>query len=270
MTRSANRREARRGALAGVVEQGVATLGAAIVRNPGHVGGGVAFLVVMGFVSSNALWYQPHAHPEPLLQTRVFVERPATLVPAETPPTPEPAPSPRVDAQPGELGTDARVTASVTPPTAPTNADATVERVQRVLATLKLYDGAIDGLSGPRTRRAVEEYRRLVGLAPGGIDAALLEMIGRPRTEPVTTPSEAPAPVPRAAAAAAPAQAPSTIATVQTALRAFGHDDVEVDGIMGGATRRALEEFQSLFGLPVTGSPDPAVLAKMAEIGLTR
>ena len=39
---------------------------------------------------------------------------------------------------------------------------------------------------------------------------------------------------------------------------------------MGGATRRAIEEFQSLFGLPVTGEPDPTLLAKMAEIGLTQ
>jgi peptidoglycan hydrolase-like protein with peptidoglycan-binding domain len=261
MKRSASRPEGH-GAATGLLGRIASALGSAIVRNPGYVGGGVAFLVVMGFVSSNALWYQPHAHPEPLLQTRVLVERPLATVPAEPPPVPEP----RAQAP---AGTDANVTASVPRPTEAPAGDGTVERVQRVLATLKLYDGEIDGLAGPRTRRAVEEYRRLVGLQPGGIDDALLEMIARPEAEP--TPTQPPAPRPRVEKAAeAPAQAPSRVAAVQAALRAFGNDDVEVDGAMGGATRRAIEEFQSLFGLPVTGEPDPTLLAKMAEIGLTQ
>ena len=33
--------------------------------------------------------------------------------------------------------------------------------------------------------------------------------------------------------------------------------------------RAAIREFQSLFGLPVTGEPDEKLYAKMREIGLT-
>lgn len=256
MKRSVNRPESR-GAVAGVLNRGLSAAGATIVRNPGYVGGGVAFLVVLGFVSSNALWYQPHAHPEPLVQTRVLVERPAPSAPQPTP-----APAPRAEVAP--VGTDANVTASVPKSEAPSG-DAVVKRVQHVLATLKLYDGEIDGLAGPRTRKAVDAYRRLVGLTPGGIDDALMEMLSRPQAE--TTPHEVPAPRPSDQQTAMPV---SGIATVQAALRAFGNDDVEVDGVLGEATRRAIREFQSLFGLPVTGQPDATLLAKMAEIGLTQ
>jgi len=55
---------------------------------------------------------------------------------------------------------------------------------------------------------------------------------------------------------------------VQAALRAFGNDDIEIDGVAGPRTRAAIREFQSLFGLPETGEPDREVYAKMREIGL--
>ena len=56
---------------------------------------------------------------------------------------------------------------------------------------------------------------------------------------------------------------------VRPSARAFGNDDMEVDGILGARTRAAINEFQALFGLPETGEPDEAVYAKMREIGLT-
>jgi peptidoglycan hydrolase-like protein with peptidoglycan-binding domain len=64
-------------------------------------------------------------------------------------------------------------------------------------------------------------------------------------------------------------QASPEIMRIQAGLRAFGNQGVELDGKMGQRTREALKEFQSLFGLPVTGNPDAAVMAKMREIGLT-
>ena len=44
---------------------------------------------------------------------------------------------------------------------------------------------------------------------------------------------------------------------------------MKVDGVIGARTRSAIREFQSLFGLPVTGEPDATLYAKMREIGLT-
>jgi peptidoglycan hydrolase-like protein with peptidoglycan-binding domain len=53
-------------------------------------------------------------------------------------------------------------------------------------------------------------------------------------------------------------------------LKAFGQDGIEVDGIPGARTKNAIREFQSIFGLPVTGEPDQALYDKMREIGLTK
>ncbi len=56
---------------------------------------------------------------------------------------------------------------------------------------------------------------------------------------------------------------------IQAGLKAFGNDGMEIDGVIGAKTRAAIREFQSLFGLPVTGEPDQKLYAKMREIGLT-
>ena len=58
------------------------------------------------------------------------------------------------------------------------------------------------------------------------------------------------------------------IAKVQAGLKEFGNDAIEIDGVMGARTEAAIREFQSLFGLAVTGEADQAVYAKMKEIGL--
>src|SRR5690606_11675344 len=48
-----------------------------IARNPVLTGGATAFLVVMSFVSANALWYQPEAHNAVFFRTRPdFVFKP--------------------------------------------------------------------------------------------------------------------------------------------------------------------------------------------------
>ena len=66
-----------------------------------------------------------------------------------------------------------------------------------------------------------------------------------------------------------PAAAPDPmIMKVQAGLKAFGNGKMEVDGKMGAKTRAAIREFQSLFGLAVTGEPSAEVYAKMREIGL--
>jgi peptidoglycan hydrolase-like protein with peptidoglycan-binding domain len=59
------------------------------------------------------------------------------------------------------------------------------------------------------------------------------------------------------------------VVRIQAGLKAFGNDEMEIDGVIGSRTKAAIREFQSLFGLPETGEPDQAVYAKMKEIGLT-
>ena len=52
---------------------------------------------------------------------------------------------------------------------------------------------------------------------------------------------------------------------IQAGLKAFGNDGMEIDGVIGAKTRAAIREFQSLFGLPVTGEPDAEALRQDAR-----
>jgi peptidoglycan hydrolase-like protein with peptidoglycan-binding domain len=74
----------------------------------------------------------------------------------------------------------------------------------------------------------------------------------------------------QADAAQTPTQGPDPrIVKIQAGLKAFGNDDMQLDGVVGARTKAAIKEFQSLFGLPQTGEPDEIVYVKMREIGLT-
>jgi peptidoglycan hydrolase-like protein with peptidoglycan-binding domain len=221
-----------------------------IFRNPMLVGGSTAFLVALTFVSANALWYQPHAHPGAFFATRDF----AGVMPSP----PEPDATIRI----------------VRPRAARPAGDPKVREVQSILGRLDFYSGEVDGIPGPNTRQAIFDYQTKMGLeATGSIDASLLDLLGaasgRQDIAPARAPETAAAAAPEADPLAPPLPADRQIMKLQAGLRAFGNDDMEVDGILGARTRAAVNEFQALFGLPETGEPDEAVYAKMREIGLT-
>jgi len=268
MARSARRRS--RALPAQLAAEGLRAAAAVLARNPLLVGGATAFVVALSFVSANALWYQPHFHDGAFFATRQH---------------PYKAPSPSRPGFAGERETTIRLVrpdpgtappgpAAAAPPAAVADAaapkpDATVKLVQSLLAKLGLYQGPVDGLTGPATRGAIAGYRAKIGLTPrGDIDAALLaELAAQPSTAAV---GPLPLPVPRPAAGQQTASAADPlVAKIQAGLKAFGNDGIEVDGVMGERTRSAIREFQSLFGLAPTGEPDKALYAKMKDVGLT-
>ncbi|KAB2746751.1 MULTISPECIES: peptidoglycan-binding domain-containing protein [Brucella] len=165
-----------------------------IVRNPVLTGGATAFLVVMSFVSANALWYQPEAHKAVFFSTRpdfVFKPTPRAVLPgtaAASDNAPKPTetasaePANNETAQPLEaasLSADRlNMSASVDdmlPALAP-NADLEIARLQQRLSTLGIYKGPVDGFTGPQTREAVERWRALqqkLGVQEANIPAQL-------------------------------------------------------------------------------------------------
>jgi peptidoglycan hydrolase-like protein with peptidoglycan-binding domain len=228
-------------------------LGEAVSRNPVLVGGSTAFLVTLFYVSANALWYQPFPHSGAFFATR-NVEN-----------------FPRVEQV--EPETTINIVRTVAP-----EGDPVVEQVQNILRHLGFYTGAADGLAGPATRDAVAAYQRKVGLSvTGSIDDALLNQLG---TAPVA--ASVPTPTPRtdttssipvdtAPTTPTPANPASDahIMKIQAGLKAFGNENIQLDGVVGTRTKAAIEEFQAIFRLPITGEADEAVYAKMREIGLT-
>lgn len=278
MRRSASRPEEGSYVLA-LVGSGLAAVGSAIARNPAIAGGTTAFLIALFFVSANAIWYQPHFHDGAFFTTRAsLAERVDEPANEAVRPRPRPVPPEKMPAP------DTATTGAVPDAEASTGpgGDALVSQVQTVLADLGLYGGPVDGLKGPNTQAAIENYQRIVGIeVTGDIDAALLRQLGIGDAASKDVPAPTPRPehgdgVSKLIKTASHSGAPKTagipkeaVKRIQAGLRAFGNDGIEIDGVVGEDTRAAIREFQSLFGLPVTGEPDAALLAKMKEIGLT-
>jgi peptidoglycan hydrolase-like protein with peptidoglycan-binding domain len=251
-------------------------IGRLIAHNPVIAGGTTAFAVSMLFFSSNALWYQPYAQKHTFYSTRPnpYVEVPGTststtgsIATRDVPRVVVKAPS---DPAPAQL---------------PAGGDPVVARVQKILTRLKLYTGDIDGLPGPKTRSAIQAYQEIIGVDQSGeIDGGLLAKLDAQDQPGVGIPVPSPAPRQDEGKSDATLNAThaslvadnspelvsgsDTIVKVQAGLRAFGNDNIELDGVMGAQTQSAIREFQSLFGLQVTGKIDERLVTKMAEVGL--
>jgi peptidoglycan hydrolase-like protein with peptidoglycan-binding domain len=235
------------------LRDGAVAAGAVISRNPVIVGGTTAFLVTLFYVSANALWNQPQPHASAFFITRDMTHYAM------------PMPEDDVEGEEEAIAPGAAVT-----PRAP--ADPKVQQVQDILGDLNLYTGSVDGIAGPQTKKAIADYQRLVGLdVSGEIDDRLLDelMARRAPEAPPPMPAPRPAAAPAATKVAGQVVPQNDMFKIQAGLKAFGHDSIEIDGKLGLKTKSAIREFQSLFGLPVTGEPNDVLLAKMREIGLT-
>lgn len=256
-------------------------VGSFLIRHRFALGGLTAFAVAFSYVTANAIWYQPHAHGGAFFATRPLSPdaqqplRPETIIRLERPSASRQEPSQAVHEA-------ARLPDAVPlPPQAPDAAphdavaragDPVVEEVQRILSGLNLYSGTVDGLTGPQTRAAIENYRRIVGLGGGAeIDDQLLTQLGAAPRATISAP-----PLPAGSpgtdlieTSSASPRSDVIVRRIQAGLKAFGNDGIEEDGVVGARTRSAILEFQSLFGLPQTGEPDEALYTKMRDIGLT-
>lgn len=259
--------------------------GGLIASNPGIAGGTTAFLVTLGFISANALWYQPHVHEGVFFSTRpelVFKplkqEKPALSGEKRTSVD---APIRKVNSVPVPKSQDAIAAAINGDPVLGPGGDPEVAQLQQKLLALGFYNGTVDGISGKGTRAAIEAYRK--ASAELGVDAEAPVGNADDTTASIAVPAKKPDAAPEKATvqkiSASPGNAEASdtatgglsapeIVRVQAGLRAFGNDRVEIDGKVGESTKIAVSEFQKLFRLPVTGEPDAKLLAKMQEIGL--
>jgi peptidoglycan hydrolase-like protein with peptidoglycan-binding domain len=290
MRKPASRPSKRRAPKRGRMATALIATGRLIANNPGIAGGTTAFLVTLGFISANALWYQPHVHEGMLFSTRpelIFkpIKRDNASLPGAASQKPQSVDAPirKVTSVPVPQSHDAIADAINGDPVLGAGGDPEVAKLQQKLSALGFYSGTVDGISGKGTRAAMEAYRK----ASAGLGVEPEPAVGN--ASDTTASIAVPAPKPHISADKATVQkvsatrgedvaavatastnglSPAEIVRVQAGLRAFGNDKVEIDGKVGQSTKDAVSEFQKLFRLPITGAPDEKLLAKMQEIGL--
>lgn len=225
--------------------------GAYVSENPALVGGCTAFAVAMFFFASNALWYQPSAHRGAFFETRPLDAYHAPDLPRR---------HARLEAGKGGREDVFKIVRDAAP-----EADPVVRDVQSALREIAMYEGAVDGIAGPRTLAAIREFQHRAGLEPTGkVGEPLLDAI---RTASVPTPKAKKTPAAPSAPKVEAALDESSLKRVQIALKMHGHDEVDADGIAGAKTRDAIKAYQTSRKLKPTGIADAALLRTMRKSG---
>lgn len=279
--------------------RGAGMLGGVIGRYPSIAGGAMAFTVIFSFVAANALWYQPSSHPSPFFRTRDAAS-PYALAGRKPffSSQREPADTTTFRIERTDDVADA-INAGTTPATGPVSL---VSQVQSELVRRGLYNGAADGVIGPRTTAAILFFEESAGLKQSGEPSpellAALKADAKPGVavpverppadvssqaaavdpvaaaimnadKPVKTASIVPArkPAPSAQPASDAVANATMVMQIQKGLSNIAYSNVSIDGVAGETTRTAILHFQKHYRLPETGEPDGAVLKKLRDIG---
>ena len=209
-------------------------------------GGG---LMILG----NALFMQAGAHPAP-------ISNPAPQVRA----APQASAAPRTE-QTGSLAAGPKQ-ASESP--APGNVAAERTRsqllteIQRQLGGRGFYEGAVDGIYGPRMDAAIRDFEQAAGLRAGGEPSEqLLRTINKSRITKDRAPD-----APSIAARREPSGAAPKVVAIQRALTDHGYGQIKANGVLDGETRSAIEKFERERKLPVTGQVSPRLSRELAAV----
>jgi peptidoglycan hydrolase-like protein with peptidoglycan-binding domain len=144
--------------------------------------------------------------------------------------------------------------------------DADIEEVQRQLLATGHYRGLVDGVTGNRTRLAIEAYQRDNNLPVSAIVTP--ELIEHIRfTAKFAAAAEYTAStdqsVPKAASTASAET--TRMISIQKALADLGYQPGEATGSVNAATRSAIRKFETENSLAVDGEIDDRVLAQLSK-----
>jgi peptidoglycan hydrolase-like protein with peptidoglycan-binding domain len=207
------------------------------LRRPGDsLAAGVAGCAAIAILV-NALFMQSGPHPAP-----IFANKPAPVV------------VPVAALAPQRKSADAKV--DVARPRSDT-----VAEIQRELARHGFYDGAADGVYGPKTDTAIRDFEQAAGLRPSAEpNDMLLASIARSaiKAQPVAIQRNDPI-----AALLAPS---GRIVAVQRALTDFGYGPLKPTGLYDTETRSAIERFEKARRRPVTGQITDQLVRDLATL----
>lgn len=141
-----------------------------------------------------------------------------------------------------------------------TSADLILD-IQRELAAKGYYDGAIDGLAGPRATQAIRSFEQTEGLkVTGEPSESLLEKIRRAGPKSDITGSLTPADI---------APTGARIASIQRILARYGFGPVRINGELDRDTRAAVMRFQRERNLPPSGEISDRLVRELASFSGT-
>lgn len=144
----------------------------------------------------------------------------------------------------------------VRPEAAKRTAASLVFDIQRELVAKGYYDGAVDGVMGPRAAIAIRNFEKANGLkVTGEPSEALLERIRHALSRSDITGSLAPA---------APPVMSSKIGSVQRMLARYGFGPVRINGEMDADTRAAIGRFERDRGLSPSGEVSDRLMHELA------
>ena len=142
--------------------------------------------------------------------------------------------------------------------------DANIEEVQRALLASGQYKGMVDGVTGQRTKMAIQLYQQENGLpATGEVTPELINHIRytqKLKAAAEFTGSIDPAPM------SGPQALKGNIFKVQTALAKLGYDLGEPSGQLDDATRAAILQFEMENGLSMEGVVDVPLINALGKI----
>ena len=261
-----------------------------VFDNPARSGGLMVMALTAAAIFSNAMFLQNSHRPDPLFGPRPAVAR-TSPAPAPVAPVPMPTPSPLHVWQPAAVSVPVSPLPRAAPiagvpvplvPAVPTAA--LITDIQRELARLGLYSGAINGRPGSRTGAAISHYEAAAGRAiTGKPTAELLQAMKQPlptSRNPLAAPVADPvaaelnqreqqraASIANAQKSTAASRIQANYRIVQGALNRIGYGPVPVDGGAGPETIDAIRRFELDNGLPVSGEPSDALIARLIAIG---
>jgi peptidoglycan hydrolase-like protein with peptidoglycan-binding domain len=218
-------------------------LGRIVPRRPTDAIAAAFAVAAVVAVLVNALALQRSPHPKPT-QFAPETSQPGTIskrtVPAASAPVAAPVPPQRPEITAGRSRTDL------------------VLDIQRELAQRGYYDGAVDGLLGPRTDQAIRDFEQAQGLRIIGEPSdALLGQIRKARAKSEITGSLRPS---------GESPGSSRVLTVQRVLARLGYGPVRLNGISDLATRASIERFEHDRNLPVSGEITDRLIRELAAV----
>ena len=196
----------------------------------------VVAAILLVFVNALGLQRAPHQSPvpKPAISDAALKRTTASI------PAPAAAPVPQARREPVKR----------------TPADLMLD-IQRELASKGYYDGAVDGLPGPRVNQAIRSFEQMQGLkVTGEPSEAMLEKIRRAAAKSDITGSISPA---------TPVTTGSRIVSVQRALARYGYGPVRLNGELDKDTLAAVERFERDRNLSPSGEISDRLVRELAN-----